>query len=778
MMAASNNPEDANEVGLAGLICGQAIKSTLRHRNKPFYEQTFPLKEEELRLTEGWELFRRNKNTVRVRKPKPIDEQLEDEVWTLFAQMGFEHLSKDRNFKISVDSSNSGVPPKQIDVFAADDETAIVVECKASEVLRSRSLQKDLNETRGLQDAIRKSVHAGLAGARRTVVFLYATRNIDWSEPDRARAIENQIAILRDQQLEYYRGLVKSVGRAAKYQLLADLLEGRRIPGLNQKVSAARGRFGQNRFYQFTIEPERLLKIAYISHRRTGVEESASSYQRRFNPGQLKEIADHIRKQNGGIFPTNVVVNFRKDVNVRFDSSGPSQDDETVFGTLYLPNQYHSAFLIDGQHRLYGFALTNLADKGKIPVLAFEGLETEEEVKMFVDINSKQRKVGRSLLDDLATVILAPDAGPKERLRHFHARIAQNLASDPLSPLYDLVVTEWGPPSQARPINRPRLLTSIAASRLFGEVAGGDFRPGPLYGNGDETSVKRCTEFFMNLLGRIAKNSEIHWNRRNGLGGFLCTNNGIYAILRAVGDVIAYQCAKQNINEPWRLRPSELVDTIWYLFEPAVQYFAESDENRIMTDFRGDHGEGGYRISALLLMKLMNEAHPDFDPEELAQFLKERTVGDVDRAKSLVNEVVDSTREIVFSVLDDAFESDVSEWWRLAVPTAIRGRAATRAEKDEEGGPPHEFLELSDFQKIAESNWQTFDGVFAQSRSQRGRRAQLSWIERLGPLSKRFSQEGGHFINSSDLEWLEELAEHIRRVRLHPHGNRESLASA
>ena len=61
---------------------------------------------------------------------KPADEQLEDEVWSILAQMGFKEMSKARRFLIAFED---GLPPRQIDVFAKGDETVIIVECTRKE---------------------------------------------------------------------------------------------------------------------------------------------------------------------------------------------------------------------------------------------------------------------------------------------------------------------------------------------------------------------------------------------------------------------------------------------------------------------------------------------------------------------------------------------------------------------------------------------------------------------------------------------------------------------
>lgn len=61
-------------------------------------------------------------------------------------------------------------------------------------------------------------------------------------------------------------------------------------------------------------------------------------------------------------------------------------------GILYLPDRYRSAWIIDGQHRLYGFS--PIDDKyldHNIVVVAFETLPKAEEANLFVTINHEQK---------------------------------------------------------------------------------------------------------------------------------------------------------------------------------------------------------------------------------------------------------------------------------------------------------------------------------------------------------------------------------------------------
>ena len=462
------------------------IQAELRKRKLAFTDITVPMSDELSHVEDGWEVFRRNKKTLRLRKPKPIGQQLEDDVWALLALAGFPEMSPGRNFTIPVSGDSAEVPPKQIDVVAVDDDTALVVECKASEGPRKRSLQKELNETRALQQPIREWINTQYDDRRR-VCFIYVTRNIRWSAPDRERAKNHQIAIFHDLQIKYYRKLVEIIGPATRHQLQADLFEGSPIEGLRATVPALRGTFGRKRFYQFAIEPERLLKLAYVSHRAKIDAEAVGTYQRLLKKKRLKDIAQHI-DETGGVFPTNIVVNFRQARGLRFDQSGPLGDDPTVLGTLHLPNTYKCAWVIDGQHRLYGFSLSQWASKGKVPVLAFEGLEPAEEVNLFVDINTKQVRVPRNLLVQLEPELrLAPD-DPEQDLRSLHSELAVDLSMSDESPLYGRVASEWDTDTANKPVTLTQLVVGIRGSQLAGSVRAGTLYPGHLYDRDTQTT--------------------------------------------------------------------------------------------------------------------------------------------------------------------------------------------------------------------------------------------------------------------------------------------------
>ncbi len=142
----------------------------------------------------GWEIQKTNKNTYRIKRLKKQDIWFEDRVWCLFAKMGFLQMNADRQFRLSY-TSDPKIPGKQIDVFAVDEETIFIIECKSSEKRTSTSFQKDINEINGIRENkvknLRKSFNSKLK-----IVWLFCTENIVLSENDKGRCLNIGYSIL------------------------------------------------------------------------------------------------------------------------------------------------------------------------------------------------------------------------------------------------------------------------------------------------------------------------------------------------------------------------------------------------------------------------------------------------------------------------------------------------------------------------------------------------------------------------------------------------------
>ena len=186
-----------------------------------------------------------------------------------------------------------------------------------------------------------------------------------------------------------------------------------------------------------SIEPSKLLKIGFVLHRTKVNDSMAPTYQRLLVPSRLKGITKFI--DEGGYFPNSIIINFdasNKKMKVQFEPSSNTGDTNSRFGILSIPNAYGIAYIIDGQHRVYGYAGSQYKDTNTIPVVAFDNMESQEQLKIFMDINENQKSVSPSLRLDLAEDINWDSERADSRMLALRSSIIKVLTRDSNSVLY------------------------------------------------------------------------------------------------------------------------------------------------------------------------------------------------------------------------------------------------------------------------------------------------------------------------------------------------------
>lgn len=415
------------------LVSDNELKKAKALRNKPFRtdkQRRSALPELE---TEGWTLFKEYKDPkfISVKQDKPFYEQFEDKVWLLFANLGFTTMNSDNTFKMSYDFQNPNFT-QQIDVFAADEETVIIVECKAAETIKDGEFKKKIEAYHGQMKGLRTEARKQFPNCK--VKFIWAVHNYIMSPADIAKLEEWGIALFDDTVVAYYSELVKHLGSAAKYQLLGNLFANQEIKNMDCRVPAIQGKMGNHTYYSFSIEPEKLLKIGYVLHHSKAHESMMPAYQRIIKKKRLGEVREFIN--NGGYFPNSIIISI--DTNgrkLKFEPSATRVEGAiSKLGVLYLPQQYKSAYIIDGQHRLYGYSDSKHAEDNTIPVVAFENLEKSEQVQLFMDINEHQKAVPKTLRVTLDADTLWVSDDYNERRKALRSKLAQMLGERISSP--------------------------------------------------------------------------------------------------------------------------------------------------------------------------------------------------------------------------------------------------------------------------------------------------------------------------------------------------------
>jgi hypothetical protein len=170
------------------------IRREAVHKRKVFDEKSVSAEAIPEHEANGWQIDRKLTRVTKVKREKEIDERLENRFWMLLFKLGYPEINEGRDFTILIERRGADPLRKQIDVFAKDDETVIVAECKASEKLTRRSLQKDIEEFANLKGPIASAVrkHYG-ADLKLKLIWLFVTENIIWSGPDKQRAVGENI---------------------------------------------------------------------------------------------------------------------------------------------------------------------------------------------------------------------------------------------------------------------------------------------------------------------------------------------------------------------------------------------------------------------------------------------------------------------------------------------------------------------------------------------------------------------------------------------------------
>lgn len=170
-----------------------------------------------------------------------------------------------------------------------------------------------------------------------------------------------------------------------------------------------------------------LFSISEVSRADENPEEG---YQRLLSTPRAKSIATYL--DEGNIIPGSIILSTKEGVEVNFNT------DENL---LDLNDLESKLFVIDGQHRLYG---ASLSEKDiLLPVCIFSGLNLKQEVQYFLDINSNQVGVPKSLRIELLKFLTEPESTASILVKMF-----RELGEDIVSPLYGRIAPTISTPGK------------------------------------------------------------------------------------------------------------------------------------------------------------------------------------------------------------------------------------------------------------------------------------------------------------------------------------------
>ena len=692
------------------MLCEEKLNEAFSMRKREYVEIKIDREDIPEYEENGWEIKKVYKNgSALISKTKIGLELLKDKLWTIFYKMGFSVMSGYDGVDVKIETSYySGT--KHIDIVAIDDETCLFIDCYFEDYLDrtkvfTEKIQNISITTRALASEIKN-----LYGERKCK-YIVATNNIIISAKDMEDFSKAKISVFDDESIEYYQALVDHLGTAARYQLLGNLFSKTIIKGMDERVPAIEGKMGNLTYYSFLIEPERLLKIGYVLHRNKANHDQMPTYQRLIKKERLKSIREYVN--NGGFFPNSLIISIdSKDGKLRFEKAQQElQGAHSRVGTLFLPKEYQTAYIIDGQHRLYGYSDSKFANKDTLPVIAFVDLDKDKQVKMFMDINENQKPVSKTLRNILNIDLNWNSENLMKRREAVILNVAQNLGENTNSPLYGRIITGEDSVTETRCITIEYIKSAIEKTELFNKYN----KKNEIIEKGlldkvdsDETS-KIVYSYIRNCIQVIADVCKDEWEK--GSKGYLTINNTMVGIIRVIGDItkliakkINYDINSYDIEELY-----QACGDMIYEFADVLNSLSLEKRNNIKSAKGGAAKDYSWRT----LQVALHETNSDFTSNDLLKYIEENCVNYNEEA---LNELLELREQIIYLVKEKMVEK--FDWENIYFPEdlsiKLNQKIAAQNIKNKRAGIENDIsiwdvLELDDICKIFgyKSNWST-----------------------------------------------------------------------
>ena len=579
-------------------------------------------------LTDGWVVESRLKTKTILVKEKSHSKKFEDEIWCQLYELGYTTLNIDENLELPFGPDSKD--KKQIDILAINSETVLIVECKSSKKLKKAPSYKDEFELLGLRiDGFTKSLKQ-LLNHQFKVKFIFATRNlridkdgVDFKRLERTKSFHHN-----DNSYQYVKSLIKNYKGAASYQFMGLLFKNQLINNDKIEIPAVQGEMGGLKYFMFSIEPGTLLKMGFILHRTKANEEDMPTYQRLLVPSRLKGITAFIdgpEGTGGGFFPNSIIVNFNSTKNkIEFQASSKSKSSSSRFGMLKLPNAHSIAYIIDGQHRLYGYANSKFKDSNTIPVVAFTDLKSKTQLEMFMNINQNQKAVSPSLRLTLEEDLYWDSARADSRLKALRSSIVKQLCISSNSPLMNQIsIGEDSAKLAFKPF-----VTALNSSGLLPTAKGNKYSEKHLSSclyntnnNEHNDEMKRSKKAICKLIelsySFVEDNYKSIFEKDRY---FIVSNRGTYAFINIIGSLNSYLTDKGKLNKQSapQLRIQEMDKYLTVLFD-GIKDLGKDDEEKYLSLI----GAGADVKWLRLFQSIINDRIPEYNPNELIEW-KER----------------------------------------------------------------------------------------------------------------------------------------------------------
>lgn len=585
----------------------------------------------------------------------------------------------------------------QIDASGGLDDFYLVFESKSKKELGARPLRPILRTLWTKKREISREVKIRYGRKYKRTLFILVLDQLTPTVRDEEYARRRGILVWPESYLDSLKALYFAIGNRVRYYVLRELaVEPPRIRGRGAYLSipAIEAVVGTTRLYSFFLTAEALLDLAYVLRVES---RQKKAYQRLLDKSRLAKIASYI--EDGNSFKNSIVVGLDPRTSfVRRTGRRRRNQASLRAGNLRLPLRYASMWVIDGQHRLYGYARSDKRTLASmLPVVGMKTRNRTEEARTFVDINRNQKPVNPNLL-----WYLFGELQPEET-EGIIAQLVKAANNDPRSPIHEKVYIP-GVSRHARKSYRifhANLCDTISDHLLEDKSGGYGLVPKTSIADPDERAkrIDRASAILRAYFRALSRASHKAKGQRRWMRGFFLTNNGINVAVRLLAQILKHTEGKADFSTVAHLVP--------FLSENAKSI----DEMRRRTSSEGTRAEEAYRM-----ILGIRSAVPDFAESFVREHRKDaKQVGPYDTLMKIES----ALREVIRSEL----EALTPNWWDQRVHPEIRLEAELRKERrerlypwtDERDLPLVNYLDFNDYARIIckRDNWrESFQRIF------------------------------------------------------------------
>jgi DGQHR domain-containing protein len=488
--------------------------------------------------------------------PNIKDARLKSEVKEVVENCQLDNLILDREVQINIsgerDSAGNYLAEREIDVVAkfphGGKKILLFFECEnsggASGIKKEyRNYDADINNIQQNRSSIHvvnssdktiQSRHIADVDLIR-VCFVYGAKFPESSLQVCLKEAANYgFLVWSHLALLYYRRISSILRQWTKYELFKDFslqLETVTTVPINAMEVKQKGKT----MYLGRIHPGQLLKIAYVVRRAS---EKTYAYQRMLSKDRIDAIGEFLSSANPQSFlPNAVIAVFDSDPKVRGVLRYDAARQE-----LTVPMMYCSAWIIDGQHRTYGFLGTvyeewtpEKFEPFDLPVILFTDLPEVVRTQTFININYYQKRIKSGLLCDLTA--LTKDLQHKLTWPSLLGRQLNDKSGSPLRNKVKVSELHAG-----RPISLSSLVQYGLLETLLGYKPKSASYSGPLFtyaafdrsasldSEGNQRAFHRHVKLLIRFLEGVRKATETSDPQTDPW-----RNTGDYALLRPTG---------------------------------------------------------------------------------------------------------------------------------------------------------------------------------------------------------------------------------------------------